>query len=138
MNWIQERLQKQREELDYLEKVARLSQKYNLKIVSDRWRREYLVSDIISLLTTDVEFGASCGCCSDSVVYARAYLQEDGIRVYASPLNLEIGVNNEYGSGIYPSPYDASHLSEEVQEKISGYLAENPPIDYEDEDEEDY
>lgn len=120
-------------EQEYNKKLLTLNEKYALSEYSGRWSK-FLTSAKAAELATDVEFRTSCGCCADSVVYARAFFDEDGIRIYAKPVDLAIGTNNEWGYGIHPWEYDASHLPQSVQDKIAQYLRDNPPEDFNDEE----
>jgi len=111
---------------------------------SDRWSRKYLCSKQVNAKATGVFFRHSCGCCSDSPLYAMPYLEtEHGSRVYSAPTEFCIGEKNGYGTGERPDDgwekiMREAGISQTAIDLTSKYLADNPPVDFDDDDDEDY
>lgn len=139
---LQERLLKQKEEI---EKKLELFKIYpDLSEYNGRWQK-YLQSKFINSLTEgfDIDYSYSCGCCADAVLYAMPYKQHGEFKVYGNPAQVSIGEKNEYGYGEHPWSNWKENLrkysySEEIINTVEKYLEQNPPVDYEyEEDEED-
>jgi len=124
------------------EKVSKLLEKFpDIEERKDRWGKVRLVSKEIASITTDVDIYHSCGCCSDSVLYASPYTNIDGIKLFTNPCQLIIGNRFEFGCGdIRDDNWEKTlrdvGVSEVVIDKVGRYLDANQPISrYSDEDE---
>lgn len=83
-----------------------------------------------------------CGCCADAGYYVTPFITIDEINLYASPIKCNIGDGLLYGDGIEPNTYrfikyEEYGYSDAIIKKIEDYLAENPPIQSEDGDDDD-
>ena len=132
-NDLKNKLQKQ---LERTQTLTRLNKEYDLKEYRGRWKT-FLTSKRAYELADNVEFGASCGCCADAIQYARPYFTDGDFRIYSPGAQIDIGVGNEWGYGIYASSYDVSKFKNpEIERLISQYLADNEPGDWDDDEEE--
>ena len=113
----------------------------DLKISTDRWRRQRYTSRTVNARATQVDFRHNCGCCPDSPLEARPYIETMGVQVFAQPDRYFVG---ERYDGIYE--YEASGWEERMRkedisdaaiEKVRAYLAAHEPPPYRDAFEDD-
>lgn len=79
------------------QKILQLIEEFPfLREDKDRWGNIYYVSVGIAEIANDVDFGYSCGCCDDAVLYAMPFIEKYGIRVYNDPKNICIGEKYDY------------------------------------------
>lgn len=86
---IKEKIEKLSKEAERLERIR--AKFLDLDEERDRWGKVRLSAKSANPLTTDIETRHSCGCCNDSPYYAMPYLDFEGERIYASPVQTYIG-----------------------------------------------
>lgn len=109
------------------QRILRLIAKYpSLRRQTDRWNREYFCTKEVNALVTDCEFGHSRGCCDDSPMRVRPYLETPDGRIYSDPVEFSPGELNGYW---WDEPYDnweqkfLQHgISQAVIDKVAAYF----------------
>jgi len=135
---LEDRISKSKEEIEQNEKIIKLISIYpDLRIYSNRWNKEYFSSKLVNKIVTDVEFANACGCCADAPLYAKFYVEIDGIKIYAEPVEVYIGEGSYGGSGyvnieLWENRLDALNINKNVFEKVEKYLEDNKFELYED------
>ena len=128
-------------ELEELEIMKKIQEKFpDVEVQTARWGRKRYVSPSVNTLADMVEIAHNCGCCDDSPIELSAYLEIDGITIFAKPAFIYIGQKNKYGYGESPDinwkeilqKHKLSHL---VIQKVQDYFDENSET-YDDEDNE--
>lgn len=77
------------EEVSILQYLQRLYP--DLEVVTNRWHKEYYVSEKVNPIATEYHTWHGCACCVDSPLYCNPYVKEGNITIYAKPLNICIG-----------------------------------------------
>ena len=104
-----------------------------------RWRKGLLVSYLATGDMNDVDFCHSCGCCSDSPLYAEPYTTFLGYKIYHPLVQFYIGYKNEYGYGEveieWREDFDKLYcFNKTIYNKIEKYFEDNPVGYYEDDE----
>ncbi|KKM07951.1 hypothetical protein LCGC14_1728790 [marine sediment metagenome] len=105
----------------------------------DRWKNFRLHSATVNTNAVDVDIRHRCGCCGDSSLIARPYINMMDTRVFTIPESFTIG---EKGfDGDYPLPGWRTKMLEvnittDVIDKIEKYFEENKPRECEDEEDD--
>jgi len=135
---LEERISKSQEEINKNEKIVELINMYpDLRIYSNRWNKEYFCSKLINEIVTDVEFANGCGCCADTPLYAKFFVDIDGIKVYADPVEICIGEGSYGGIGYvntekWEYTLKSFNINKRVFDKVEKYLENNKFEPYED------
>jgi hypothetical protein len=80
-----------------LARFEQLRQRFpDLDVAVDRWRHERYTSALVNPIADQVELKHNCGCCADSPLEARPYIEVDGARVYARPDCYQVGEKVSY------------------------------------------
>jgi len=84
-----------------LDAIVKLREEFpDLEIDVDRWRHTRYMAKSANVRVTHVLFHRNCGCCADSPVHARPYLEfEDGTHVYSNPCDVMIGEPHVWSDG---------------------------------------
>ena len=132
-------IQKKMDELDEKQKeadrlVALREEFPDLRIVTDRWRRERYVSKSVNARATEVNFKHNCGCCPDSPLEARPYIETMGIQVFSDPDRYCVADRYDYSDDVaYPGWKDsfrANNISQQAIDKVENHLRAVAPEDY--------
>jgi len=137
---LEKRIIKSQEEIKQNQILIKLIDSYpDLKIYSNRWNKEYFYSKLINEIVTDVEFANGCGCCADTPLYAKFFVDIDGIKVYADPVEICIGEGSYNGSGYINTEtwrdiLVALSINKNIFNKVEKYLEDNKFEPYEDDE----
>ena len=135
---LEDRISKSKEEIKQNEKVIKLINIYpDLRIYSNRWNKEYFCSKLVNKIVTDVEFVNACGCCADAPLYAKFYVEIDGIKIYTEPVEVCVGEGSYGGSGYintetWKDKLEELNINKNVFDKVEKYLEDNKFEPYED------
>lgn len=144
MNMLLQKIEDQITELTNKKKIIeKLVEKYwDIAEYTDRWESKRFSTRMVNTEVDCVMMKHNCGCCDDSPLEAWPYKLVEGTEVYSNPAFFFIGEKNNDGTG--DKPYDnwqeklrKENITEYVIGKIQEYLDANPPIDIEDEWDED-
>lgn len=129
---------KAQSELDF---IAELRQEFpDLETTTDRWGRVRYMAKSANARVNEVFIHRNCGCCSDSPVHARPFLQlNNGTHIYSNPCNVMIGEPYAYGDGFreydgWEEKYTEAGVNPKVIEEIKRYITTQE----DDEDEEEW
>lgn len=120
-------------------KLIKLQLKFpDLELHTDRWNTERLTSKLVNEMANKCEIKHSCGCCTDSVLQAHAYIEIDGEKIYS---NASVNVGEKHWiSG--DQAYDTWRedllkvgYNENVIQLVENYLNANRPQKLVDDDE---
>lgn len=105
----------------------------DLKIKTDRWRNQRYSSKSINAIADQVDFRHNCGCCNDSPLEARPFIETMGVRIFADPDCYQVGERDwRGGDSAYPGWKDGltkNGISEKAIEHIASYLKAVAPDD---------
>ena len=131
-----------KQEANIQAKMALCEEFPDLHITRDRWRKERLSAKSANALCDDVWFNHNCGCCADSPLQAWPHVKRGELRIHSDPACFMIGERNAWGYG--EKPWDnwekklrEAGINEGVISKIEAFLAEHPPKEWEDDDDEE-
>lgn len=127
---IQEKINKIREEIRKgeaeIKKLEVITSKFpDAYIQQDRWKTERVFSETATPLCDKYEWKHSCGCCSDSPLFAYPYLETEFGKVYAHGAPFRILDRDEWGSGNYlRNKFDvrATALSDSMKSQIQDHI----------------
>lgn len=68
----------------------------DLEVKIDQWKNKYFSATTANLKVEDFYTAHSCGCCSDSPLFAYPYLEINGVRVHSEPERFYIGEQCDY------------------------------------------
>lgn len=90
--------QKAKEEAEKrLALVTKLREHYpDLGVVTDRWKEERFTSVDVNAIADHVDIRESCGCCSDSVLLARPYIEVEETPVFSLPDCFRVACMEDY------------------------------------------
>ncbi len=123
-----------------LKRLEDLVKKYpDIRKDTDRWQRVRFASKSVNHLVTDVEISHGCGCCDDSPLYARPFVEINGERLYSDPFLFYVGDKN-YGNGEredygWEKRLIEQNINQMVIDKIRSYLDACKPEEDEETDE---
>ncbi len=121
------------------EKILVLQKEFpDLRITYDRWRNARYVSKSVNARATEITLGFNCGCCPDSPLEARPYIETMGTKIFADPDSYCVGDrydgDDDYRSVIaYTGWKDAlnkHNISQQVMDKVENHLQHRAPKDY--------
>lgn len=106
----------------------------DLKIDTDRWRRERYVSKSVNARATEVDFRHNCGCCPDSPLEARPYIETMGVQIFSDPDRYWIGERYDYSYDTatpgWKDSFHANNISQQAIDKVESHLRAVAPEDY--------
>jgi len=114
----------------------------DLKIATNRWGRQRYSSASVNAIADKVHFGHNCGCCNDSPLEARPYIEIMGTELFSDPDCFMVG-ERDYRNSYYDEAWsgwreklEASGISKKAIDRVESYLEahEHPPIPEWDED----
>ena len=127
------------ETIEALRKKIELFNEFpDLSEFSGRWSN-FLSSQLINNIATDVEIRPGCGCCSESVLYAMPYVVRGKFTIYAIPAQIVVG--NKESDYDKPSPTwkedcQKHNITDHIIEKIQAHF-DHSIAEYEKNKEED-
>lgn len=141
---VNQEIQECREKIIEKTKLLHLTERFpDLNYHTDRWGKKYLVSKIAANEVNQVQTNAMCGCCPDASISAKRFIEIDGFRIYALPLDFIIGHYDYDGSGVKrisisddTSIAEYEQFPDTIKQQIEEYLKNNPFEPYEDDEEE--
>lgn len=98
------KLQELKEEISSKEKkikdIEELLKEYpDLEIIVDRWRNEFYISKTANSKVSEFYTKHSCGCCSDSPLFAYPYVRiNNGLKIHSNPYRFCIGEKDLYSN----------------------------------------
>lgn len=112
----------------------------DLKISTDRWRRQRYTSRTVNNRATHVDFRHNCGCCPDSPLEARPYIETMGVQVFAQPDRYWVGERYDCYEVEEPN-WERTMRKQEISEvaiaSVRSYLEARKPPPYDDDDDDD-
>jgi hypothetical protein len=126
---------KAKEDSDRLALIQSLTEKFpDLKVATNRWGRQRYSSALVNPIADKVHFGHNCGCCNDSPLEARPYIEVLGTEVFSSPDCFMVGerdISQSYYDNAYSGWEDElekAGISQKAVDRVSRYLeAHEPP-----------
>lgn len=99
----------------------------DLEIDRDRWGRARYMAASANALVNQVEFHYNCGCCEDSPLHARPYMElPEGIRIYSNPCGEWIGERKMFGGFLgytkWRRIYEEAGVNAGIIEKIQEHI----------------
>lgn len=103
----------------------------------DRWKHFRLHSKCVDEIATDVDIRHSCGCCSDSPLFARPYIIVGGVQIFSCE-TFTIG-EKAYNGGDHPLPgwrtkLLNAKLPQEIVDRVEAYFGISKPSECENDD----
>lgn len=115
----------------------------DLEIKTDRWKNRRFSASTANSKVEDFYTAHSCGCCSDSPLFAYPYLEINGARVHSEPERFYIGERCSYtASGeLYDSDciekLEECQIAKPIIDRIEKLVSQEPEY-VEDDDDDDY
>ena len=135
--WIDKEEEIVAEQLVLLATLKKLQEYFpDLGYSIDRWNYFRLHSARVNTIATEADIHHSCGCCSDSPLLVRPYVNKDGQKIYCIPESFNVGEKSYSGgdrpnSGWVKDLQDAG-ITKEVIEIVKEYFKQEKEC-YEDE-----
>lgn len=126
-----------------LGRIARLRREFpDLETDTDRWGHIRYMARSANSRVDQVLFHRNCGCCADTPLHARPYLEFEGFKIYSNPCNVMVGSHSEWGDGFkendhWRAAYEEAGVNPAVIESIRRhieYLAHDDEDENEDEE----
>lgn len=138
-------VQKKLEELEQKKAEAKLVEALlvefpDLKITTDRWKRQRYSSASVNARATSVDFRHNCGCCPDSPLEARPYIEALGVQIFANPDRYCVAEKyNVYEVELpgWEADMRKEGVSDAAIEQVRSYLVACQPPPYQDDDEDE-
>jgi hypothetical protein len=131
---IQKKMDALAEKQEEADRLVALREEFpDLRIVTDRWQRERYVSKTVNARATEVDFRHNCGCCPDSPLEARPYIETMGTTVFADPDKYWVAQQCDYSDMADPGWKDAfyaNNISQQAIDKVESHLRAVAPEDY--------
>ena len=134
---------KAKEDADRAATIKALMEKFpDLKIATNRWGRQRYSSASVNAVADKVRFGHNCGCCNDSPLEARPFVEVLGTEVFSHPDYFMVGersISQPYYDHAYSDweeKLEKAGISQTAIDKVASYLRakEPPPLPEWDED----
>lgn len=139
-----ERLQRESEKARAeLGRIERLRREFpDLETDTDRWGRVRYMARSANARVDRVLFHRNCGCCPDSPLHARPYLDFEGETIHSNPCDVMVGNPCSWGGGFqertgWRKTYEDAGVSFRVVEEIQRHVEYLAAAEGEGEDEED-
>lgn len=124
-----EKLQKDSEKAQAeLGRIERLRRAFpDLETDTDRWGRVRYMARSANARVDQVLFHRNCGCCSDSPLHARPYLEFEGETIHSNPCNVMVGRPRFWGGGFqegagWRQTYEDAGVNPRIVEKIQRHV----------------
>jgi hypothetical protein len=105
--------------------------------------RDGMSSPEVNKIATHVEYKNTCGCCPGTPFASRFYIERFGIKIYAHPIEIWIGYDNENGGGkIFKDNwkdviFNINKINPELIETVQKFVDDNQAYYSDDDDEDD-
>jgi len=93
---------------------------------------EYLYTKEVNTLVVHVEIGYSCSCCAESTVFAKPYLEADGMKVFSNPWYFTVGQGSAVLEEVTPwkgweARLRSCNIPEIVIQKVQAFFETHKP-----------
>lgn len=117
--WISKQEKEAEVQLSNVDAMRKALEKFpDLEVFTDRWGKQRWGAKSANPHVTDYEYGHTCGCCSDTGILIRPYLECGGQRIYSNPSSFDIGEGRYSDSRHFRFNYDEQFIKVGVNPEL--------------------